>query len=87
MRVVRNHDRLAKRVCTDREIEMLARAPEEGRDALLLRLWTCKEAALKAVGIGLSGGARNVAEARARRPRDELIVDPRLMPRGRGRPP
>jgi len=59
-RIVRRRDRLARRVCTDREIEMLARAPEEERDALLLRLWTCKEAALKAVGVGLSGGARNI---------------------------
>lgn len=59
-RGVRNHDRLARRICTDRELEMLARAPEKNREALLLRLWTCKEAALKAVGIGLSGGARNV---------------------------
>lgn len=59
-RAIRRNDRLARRVCTDREIEMLAQAPEEERDALLLRLWTCKEAALKAVGIGLSGGARNV---------------------------
>ena len=59
-RVVRRRDRLAKRVCTDSELELLAQAPEEERDALLLRLWTCKEAALKAIGIGLSGGARNV---------------------------
>jgi len=59
-RIVRRRDRLARRVCTDSEFEMLAQAPEEERDALLLRLWTCKEAALKAVGIGLSGGTRNV---------------------------
>ncbi len=59
-RIVRRRDRLARRVCTDNELEMLAQSPEEERDALLLRLWTCKEAALKAVGIGLSGGARNV---------------------------
>ena len=59
-RTLRRRDRLARRICTDRELEMLERAPEEERDALLLRLWTCKEAALKAVGIGLSGGARNV---------------------------
>ena len=60
VRVVRRLDRLARRVCTDHELEMLARSPDEERDALLLQLWTCKEAALKAVGIGLSGGARNV---------------------------
>jgi 4'-phosphopantetheinyl transferase len=59
-RRVGRRDRLARRVCTDRELEMLARAPEEERDALLLRLWTCKEAALKAVGVGLSGGVRNI---------------------------
>ena len=59
-RTVRRHDRLARRICTDRELEMLARVPEEDRSDLLLRLWTCKEAALKAVGIGLSGGARNI---------------------------
>jgi len=60
VRTLRRNDRLARRVCTDRELELLARTPEEDRDTLLLRLWTCKEAALKAVGIGLSGGARNV---------------------------
>jgi 4'-phosphopantetheinyl transferase len=59
-RTLRRRGRLARRICTDRELEMLERTPEEERDALLLRLWTCKEAALKAVGIGLSGGARNV---------------------------
>ena len=60
VRTLRRHDRLARRVCTESELEMLAKAPREDREALLLRLWTCKEAALKAIGIGLSGGARNV---------------------------
>jgi len=59
-RTIRRRDRLARRVCTDRELEMIAQAPEEERDALLLRLWTCKEAALKAVGVGLSGGPHNI---------------------------
>lgn len=59
-RVVRRRDGLARRVCTVRELEMLSRAPEGARDALLLQLWTCKEAALKAIGIGLAGGARNI---------------------------
>lgn len=59
-RVVRRRDGLARRVCTDRELEMISQIPERERDALLLRLWTCKEAALKAIGIGLSGGARNI---------------------------
>jgi 4'-phosphopantetheinyl transferase len=59
-RPLRRRDRLARRICTDRELEALARLPEEQRDARLLRLWTCKEAALKAIGSGLPGGIRKV---------------------------
>ena len=53
-------DRLAQRVCTNRELDLLARTPREERDTMILRLWTCKEAGLKATGIGLSGGATNI---------------------------
>ena len=53
-------ERLARRICTERELEALRQAPEGAHDNLLLRMWTCKEAALKAIGIGLSGGVRNV---------------------------
>jgi 4'-phosphopantetheinyl transferase len=60
VRPLRRRDRLARRICTERELETLAQLPEEHRDAQLLRLWTCKEAALKAIGTGLPGGARNV---------------------------
>ena len=60
VRPLRRSDRLARRICTDPELEALARFPEDQRGAQLLRLWTCKEAALKAIGIGLPGGARNV---------------------------
>ena len=60
LRPFRRSQRLARRICTDRELEALARFSEEQRGAQLLRLWTCKEAALKAVGTGLPGGLRNV---------------------------
>jgi len=60
VRSLRRRDRLARRICTKRELDALTRFPEEQRDAALLRLWTCKEAALKAIGTGLPGGARNV---------------------------
>jgi 4'-phosphopantetheinyl transferase len=60
VRELRNADSLARRICTDRELERFERLPESERDAALLRLWTCKEAGLKAVGLGLSGGLRNV---------------------------
>ena len=59
-RPLRRRDRLARRICTSRELEALVRFPEELRDSQLLRLWTCKEAALKAIGTGLPGGLRNV---------------------------
>jgi phosphopantetheinyl transferase len=59
-RSLTRRDRLARRICTDRELEQLKQAPEDERDQRLLRLWTCKEAALKAIGTGLSGGVRNV---------------------------
>jgi 4'-phosphopantetheinyl transferase len=55
--------RLARRICTERELELFQATPEDERDALLLRLWTCKEAALKAIGTGLPGGVRNVETA------------------------
>jgi len=60
IRALSRRDRLARRICTKRELDALARFPEEQRDAALLRLWTCKEAALKAIGTGLPGGVRKV---------------------------
>ena len=60
LRPLGRRQRLARRICTDREIEALEQVPEHDREALLLRLWTCKEAGLKAIGTGLSGGVRNV---------------------------
>ncbi len=60
LRPLARQERLARRICTERELEAFQAIPEAQRDAALLRLWTCKEAALKAVGIGLSGGLRNI---------------------------
>jgi len=60
LRPLGRRQRLARRICTERELEALEQVPEHDRDALLLRLWTCKEAGLKAIGTGLPGGLRNV---------------------------
>jgi 4'-phosphopantetheinyl transferase len=60
VRPLTNRDRLARRICTENELEQLAALPESEVAAALLRLWTFKEAALKAVGLGLPGGLRNV---------------------------
>ena len=60
LRPMARRDGLAKRICTDREFAAFASLPEEQKNGALLRLWTCKEAGLKAVGTGLTGGVRNV---------------------------
>jgi len=60
LRSLPNTDRLARRICTADELEQLDALTEKEADAALLRLWTHKEAALKAVGLGLPGGLRNV---------------------------
>ncbi len=60
VRPLARREQLARRICTQREFEAIESIPEAERDASILRLWTCKEAALKAVGTGLSGGVRNV---------------------------
>ncbi len=60
LRPLPNPDRLARRICTPDELEQLDALTEEEAAAALLRLWTYKEAALKAVGLGLPGGLRNV---------------------------
>lgn len=60
VRPLARQERLARRICTQRELEVIESIPEADRDAAILRLWTCKEAALKADGTGLSGGVRNI---------------------------
>lgn len=60
VRKLRNADGLARRICTVRELERFENLADHDRDAALLHLWTCKEAGLKALGLGLAGGLRNV---------------------------
>jgi len=52
---------LARRFFTPAEAAALAALPEAGRQGAFLRLWTCKEAVLKAQGHGLAGGLDSVA--------------------------
>ena len=52
---VRAYDpRVMKRVCTEAEQAAINSAPESERDMLFFRLWTLKEAYVKALGRGLS---------------------------------
>lgn len=57
---VRSYDqRVMKRVCTRAEQAAICSAPENERDMLFFRLWTLKEAYVKALGRGLSFPLRN----------------------------
>lgn len=55
-----NHLELAQRFFHPVEFQALARLPEREREEAFFRLWTCKEAFLKATGLGLSGGLERV---------------------------
>lgn len=52
--VRRHNPRAAERVCSESEQAMLKAASETERDLLFFRLWTLKEAYVKALGKGLS---------------------------------
>ena len=59
---VRAYDqRVMKRVCTAAEQAAISSAPENERDMLFFRLWTLKEAYVKALGKGLSFPLRKAA--------------------------
>jgi 4'-phosphopantetheinyl transferase len=46
-------DALAEQICCPTELDSLRALPQAGREQVLLRLWTRKEALLKAAGLGL----------------------------------
>jgi 4'-phosphopantetheinyl transferase len=52
---------LARRFFSKREADALEAMPETERATAFLRLWTCKEAVLKALGAGISFGLDRVA--------------------------
>jgi len=52
---------LARRFFSKREADALGAVPDAQRGTAFLRLWTCKEAVLKALGAGISFGLDRVA--------------------------
>jgi 4'-phosphopantetheinyl transferase len=55
-----NSNRLAQRFFSENERSWLATRPPESRDCDFLRIWTCKEAYLKAIGSGIAMPLRSV---------------------------
>jgi phosphopantetheine--protein transferase-like protein len=55
-RPVSNLENLARRFFAEEEAEALLRLPIAARDDAFLRIWTAKEAALKALGLGIVSG-------------------------------
>jgi 4'-phosphopantetheinyl transferase len=55
LRTVGHFEQIAKRYFHPQEIATLAATPSGERAAAFLRCWTCKEAILKAVGVGVAG--------------------------------
>ena len=60
IRPLTNPERLARRIATGSEFRQLEALPSEALERAVHRLWTYKEAALKAAGTGLPGGLHNV---------------------------
>lgn len=70
VRPLRRFPEIAARVLTAAEAERLSAVPEDERMRSFFRVWSAKEALLKAIGLGLPGGLQ----------RFEVSVDPRRAP-------
>jgi 4'-phosphopantetheinyl transferase len=55
VRAVSHADHIARRYFHPHETHALTTATASERDELFMRCWTCKEAVLKAIGIGVTG--------------------------------
>jgi 4'-phosphopantetheinyl transferase len=60
LRPILDADELARRVCSDRERDLLGSVSGADRDERFLRFWTRKESVVKAIGTGLSEDLRTV---------------------------
>jgi 4'-phosphopantetheinyl transferase len=78
VRPLSNAERLARRIATEAELRQLEALPGTQLESAVHRLWTYKEAALKAAGTGLPGGLGNVeVDLEADPPRLRRLFDDR----------
>ena len=52
---------IASQVLSETEQENWAALPPKSRDAAIIQLWVCKEAILKALGLGIAEGLRKIS--------------------------
>jgi phosphopantetheinyl transferase len=75
-----NHDGLAEGGFASAEMSLLDDCPLSERSDWLLRLWCAKEAAGKALGVGLRGNPLNVVVSQINRGRQSVAVEARAAP-------
>ncbi len=72
-RTVRLMSEIARKNFASAEAELFRRTPGPDRQHVFFRLWTCKEAFLKALGVGLTEPLRSFSVDPSRHPRSALV--------------
>ncbi len=72
-RTVRLMAEIARKNLAPDESELFRRTPVPDRQRAFFRLWTCKEAFLKALGVGLTAPLRSFSVDPSRNPRSALV--------------
>jgi len=72
-RTVRLMSEIASKNFTSEESEFFHRTPGADRQRVFFQLWTCKEAFLKALGVGLTAPLRSFSLDPSRNPRSALV--------------
>ncbi|NES76659.1 MULTISPECIES: 4'-phosphopantetheinyl transferase superfamily protein [Okeania] len=60
IRPMNDAEALAKRFFTSQEYNLISQLPPQQQQEIFFKIWTCKEAYLKATGDGLAGGLEKV---------------------------
>ncbi|MDE2805550.1 MAG: 4'-phosphopantetheinyl transferase superfamily protein [Gemmatimonadota bacterium] len=72
-RTVRLMSEIARKNFAPDESELFRRAPGPHRQSAFFKLWTCKEAFLKALGVGLTAPLRSFSVDPSRNPQSALV--------------
>ena len=72
-RTVRLMSEIARKNFAPAESELFRHTPDPDRQHVFFQLWTCKEAFLKALGVGLTAPLRSFSVDPSRNPRSALV--------------